>query len=291
MSTKPDVSRVSTKLHNLSNLPTAIPGSRYVLIEDEPESPSALTKVGPASLPSAVELKEMKEQKEEKKETVKPLDLKQVLNAIHPADRAKLGTKLALGGWKSNPKMQFRVRLGRCDPITASTGLIDRQVKTSLISASTDRTAIGTLFDEIFIVAMHVHYVPYTRYTPVYGVPGSANQTPAVPLGLAICQHGSAAYTTLDDMSQNNSFRLVSSDTEWRMTWRNEEDPKPGINADPDPTSSRARQGWSAIGSTNLLAYTGFIQILSPTTPYTLSASYVIGLMDVQFDCLVRSRS
>lgn len=183
------------------------------------------------------------------------------------------------------------IHLGRVINLTASSGVINNQAQVAAISAATDRSGLQTLFDEIFVVAMHLDYVPYTTYTPVFGVPGVANQVPAIPLGLAVLHHGAGAYTTIDDMSQNSAFKLTASDRRFRITWRNIEDPKCGVAVDSATSPTLPRQGWSAISSSALLLYTGFIQILSPTTPYTLSASQTVGTYHLKFDCLVRCRS
>ncbi len=242
-----------------------------------------------------------KESKEEAK--LPPLDgvepakldrfdaVRKALSVIAPTDQPKIPKLLKPGGFRFKPGTTMKIHLGRVDAITAASGVINRQIQTALIASATDRAGLQALFDEIFIVAMHVHYVPYTRYTPVFGVPGVANQTPAIPIGVALLHHGAGAYSTIDDAAENSAFMLTSTDQEWRKTWRNIEDPKCGVLVDAQTSPTLPRQGWSPITNSALLLYSGFMQVVSATSPYTLSSSYVVGNIHVKFDCLVRCRS
>ncbi len=266
MATKPPTVKLTLPV-------STTPLARYVLVDESKEETKSEEK-----LTEPVKLDRLDAQKK-------------ALATIAKSEQAKLPKLMVPGTWNFRPGTTLKIHLGRVDNIVASSGVINRQIQTALIASATDRAGLQALFDEIFIVAMHVHYVPYTTYTPVFGVPGVANQVPAIPLGVALIHHGAGAYSTIDDASENSSFMLTASDRPWKKTWVNIENPSAGVMTTPDISSTLPRQGWSAITNSQLLLYTGFMQVISPSSPYTLSTSQTVGTIHVKFDCLVRCRS
>jgi len=183
--------------------------------------------------------------KEEKKESLEVLELRKQFEAAKA---------LAKSLFKAD--RPYRCRLSYIDQIVCTTGVLNYQVQVANVTSVQEWSAIDTLFDEVFVHSLTVHFYPFnstdtrpfatnlasTSHPGVYSV--TTSQT--VPLRsvgiIGICLFGAPSYFSSSAGMLNTPTRktMMSSDR-WSYVWRNNVryDPR-GLNL-----SSGAQIGWN----------------------------------------------
>lgn len=172
--------------------------------------------------------------------------------------------------------------------VASGTGFINSVVTCSSVSSSFDFSSFATIFDEFFITKMVVKYEPNNRYNWPVGV-GPTTQTTSWPLMVVNLQHAMPGYSSFTSISNNATAKLLNTADPWHFTWHNVERFKDTTVVNPT-TSGIAVQGWCQTSSTAAGAYTGSIQMLSPTTGTGMPGGSIVGQIIVQAHCLFRCR-
>jgi len=167
---------------------------------------------------------------------------------------------------------------------SSATGAVNSVVNNSSLGLTSDFASLSAVFNEFFVVAFQVKWVPVGRYQ--YPLTGLSTTTVAnLPLGMADLQHGQAAYTSLTNMSNNFGFGFHSTGDPFTMLWTNTEK----YNKETVVTSTTApTQSWCT--SANALNYLGTLQFLTQPAPPSLPVSQLLGVFAVTWDVLFRVR-
>lgn len=169
---------------------------------------------------------------------------------------------------------------------SSGAGIINSLINTSTIASNADFVSLSSVFSEFFVVAMHLKWQPISRYNGPIGF-ASATNAGSLPIGLCSLHHGTAAYTSLSSMSNNQHFDYQATGDPFAYRWLNIEDPKDkSVIATGSETNSF--QGWGLCSLASQL--TGNVQIISLPAPPALPVSVVTGCFIVAYEVLMRYR-
>jgi len=187
----------------------------------------------------------------------------------------------------------YRVRIGTVLNLTYDgSGLVNSVITNATLCLTADFVSYATVFNEFFVKSFHCRFQPFSEYGyPVGFVNTSGVATTQqwnIPLALVSLQHATPAYTTITSMAGNPSTRLSSTGVPWEHVWVNNEDYRSGVS-EGDVLTAFPTQGWCNTAATPASAYTGQVQLFSPTTSGGVHSAG-IGVVLVNAEFLFRVR-
>jgi hypothetical protein len=182
----------------------------------------------------------------------------------------------------------YRARLGANLVMTSTGGgVVSAAILCSGISSNAQFILMSGVFDEFFLHAVHIQWIPSGRYTGPVGFNSSpVTSVGNLPLGVASLQHGAVSYTSIGAMTSNYHFAFHSTGDPFSYAWTNI-DPVHSVVTQPAVTTAPF-QGW---GMCSQAAYlTGAIQFISGAAPPALPVSVGLGSFAVSYDISFRMR-
>lgn len=179
----------------------------------------------------------------------------------------------------------YRFRLSTALNMSSNgAGIVNSTINNAVLNSQADFISLSTVFNEFFIKAFEVHWMPNSRYQ--YPLGGTSTISIAnLPIGVADLQHGAAAYTSLGAMADNFALGYHSTGDPFKQQWINTEKVSDTTVAE----ISGVTQSWCT--TNNAGNYQGTLQILSQSSPPALPFSQVLGTFMVHWDVLFRVRT
>ena len=169
---------------------------------------------------------------------------------------------------------------------TNGSGFISASVLPSSIPATTGFTSLAAVFDEFFIESMEIHYQPMTRYQVLPNT--TSTEFNGTALGLASLYLDATAYTNINQMPGNPSFKFCHTSSPFKYTWKNNVSRKSAVSEEPD--SSHASLAWVRTNATPAQYYGGAVTVLGSASS-AMHASTVVGIVAVRYNVWFRSKS
>jgi glutathione peroxidase-family protein len=169
---------------------------------------------------------------------------------------------------------------------TNGSGLISASVLGSSCPAATTFTSLATLFDEFFIESFKVFYQPSTRYQVVPST--TSSEFNGTPLGCASLFFDLTAYTNINQMPANPTFKFYHSSDPWEYTWVNNVKRKSAVSEEPDATHNSL--SWVRTNATPAQYYGGAVSILGSASS-AMHVSTTVGIIAVRYNVWFRSKS
>jgi len=165
-------------------------------------------------------------------------------------------------------------------------GLVAASVTISSVAAASVFTSLATIFDEFFVESAETFYQPMTRYQTLPST--TSTEFNGTALGLASLYVDSVAYTNINQMVANPSFKFVHSSSPWKYTWRNNVKRSSAVSEEPD--SSHPSCAWVRTNATPAQYYGGYVNIIGSASS-TMHASTTLGVLAVRFNTWFRAKS
>jgi len=178
----------------------------------------------------------------------------------------------------------YRFRISTALNMSSSgAGAINSVVNVSALQFAGDFLSLASVFNEFFVIGMHLQWIPVSRYQ--YPLGGTSTLSVAnLPMGVASLQHGASAYSSLATMAENYAIAYHSSGDPFSYSWINPEKVSETVLA----VQSGAVQSWCTTG--NVANYSGVAQFLSQSAPPALPFTQVLGTFLVHWDIMFRVR-
>jgi len=195
----------------------------------------------------------------------------------------------------------YRTRLAYSSTLaTTSGGALAIAVDVSSVNSVNQWSSLDVLFDQVFIHAMTVRYMPRNVVGGGWGSSGGANATTTAPTGgtnaaiqntaliMAAIFGSNSAYSSASAMVNNPNKKIAHSAHAFSYAWRN------NVRFDPRgyslALSTPAWQGWIDIG--NVTDYGGLVQIRSfnDVLMGSTTAIQTLGDLLISFDISFRAR-
>jgi hypothetical protein len=169
---------------------------------------------------------------------------------------------------------------------TSGSGFISAAVLPVSATAVSSFTSLAALFDEFFIEAMEIHYQPQTRYQVLPSTTTSEHN--GTPLGIASQYLDVVAYTNINQMPANPTFKFAHSSSPFRYVWKNNVKRSSAVSTEPDATHPSL--SWVRTNATPAQYYGGAVNIIGSATS-AMHASTVVGVVAVRYVAWFRAKS
>jgi hypothetical protein len=172
---------------------------------------------------------------------------------------------------------------------TSGAGLVNLNTSNATIHSLGEWSAWSTLFDEFFVLAIEIQFVPTSMFQ--YGIGAAPGTTlTSVPITVTSLHHGVSSYSTTATAMENATTRVHSTATPWTYVWKNVENPRSGVVVSPELSGSVATQNWCLTAATPAALYTGLVQYLGDDVLGPASATQ-FGRVLIRYDLLFRLRA
>lgn len=184
----------------------------------------------------------------------------------------------------------MRVYLGNsASMVTTGSGSVNLNTSNSSLSSLGEWGSWAALFDEFFVLAIEIEFVPTSMFQYGIGYAAGTNLT-SVPITVTSLHHGVSAYSSMATAMENATTKVRNTATPWRYTWKNVESPRSGIVISPELSGAVATQGWCLTAATPAALYTGFVQYLGSDILGPASSTQ-FGRVLIRYEVLFRLRA
>ncbi len=169
---------------------------------------------------------------------------------------------------------------------TNGSGLIAAALTVSSVAAASSFTSLAALFDEFYVEKLDVKYQPATRYQVLPST--TTSEFNGTALGLASTYLDTVAYTNINQMPANPTFKFVHTSSPFTFVWRNNVKRKSAVSV--ETSSSLPSLSWVRTNASTAQYYGGTVQIIGSASS-AMHASTVVGVICFRADCWFRSKA